>query len=440
MRIHSRIIWICLTAVIGSLLAFPASAQITIDNCSSAQPWMISTRMVECIYNQLLIVTGNMMTAISLAMLPITATLFLLAFMFTGARILMGVDDLKKETFSFVLRFAVVVFFIANLPPQGPNFPNSYEFGKAPFAITTSAIKIVSANLTSSPTWAPWEMIDTCIGYIFGFGPGMDLTGYVPARGLIGLIGMSSTAGLIGLLNFIMGFISIISIIYFGLRAVFSYLAALIMIGYMMVISSLFVPLAIFHYTSERITKKAIDLTIAGIINPVVVWAFLAIFLPLIQNIINQFYGMTFGGPPGGVDFSPYWRSGGSMFSWQVPIDPMVWSSFNAQMAGAGQGSTGISATQSFMNPSMSSAMDLGGMSLNGVDLGPQQVQRFQNMILNSLALTIIAYLMLMLLDAVPQIADGIARVSTGLVYQGLPFAQEIKQALSKVRAAMGSA
>ncbi len=429
-------------AVIGGL-------NDNINGCSTYARWMVTSRMVDCITKALGGQVNAMLEVLIPAIKPFAIAFYTFVIMMIGAKILMGMDDFRKESMAFLVRMTVAFFVFYNFSPTSID-ANSFELGLVPFAIVKSGSQMVSTAISpgNNPGWTPWESLDIAMGSILGYGPNTSLfnnpTGHTPFRGLLGLIGMSVTSSLLGILNFLFGFIGVLAIIYFGLRAVFSYLAALVMIAFIVVIAPLLMPFVILRYTTERFVKKWLDLLIACMLNPVMIFAFLAAFTPIIQNLINAFYAFTFyivtgdaNALPGSLNVGAiFGRTGGNFTSWQVPSDPALLEAFDQQLTGAGGGATSPS-MQNFMNPNLSSTMDVGSLDFSYIDFGPQGVQIMQNMILSSLGFFIVAYLMLMLLDGIPQISDSIARVITGLAFEEMPFAKELRAAVSRLRGAM---
>ncbi len=427
-----------------ALAALPSNPNYFANCGGSAQNWQVTTKVVNCVQSVLSNAVLTMMNLLVNALRPTIATVFLLATVFFGIRIALGVEQLTKETMVFAVKFAVVFFFAFNLPA----FLTSYGVTGAPtllpYAIVDTFTSMVSRAFTGAPynrpaNWLPWNEFDLYISKLLGFGATrID-------QGLLGIVNTSITSGLTGVLCFLLGMLGIIALLYFGFRAVYSYLAAMVLIGYVTMIGVIMVPLALFEFTSERYFKKWLDLLIAAMLNPVILFAFLAIFLPAIESALYGVICMFSPGCPNPQwcfdnncvpDLRAFQRSGSSMFSWQMPTDPVLWRQFEATL---GQ-QRGAQAVQNFMNPSMSSAMDMGSMSFASTDFGPNQVQKMQDLTLAFLGLFVAAYAMLSLLSGIPRIADGIAQVFTGLEFEGMPFANEFRQVLSKMKSAVSGA
>lgn len=386
---------------------FPPDNFYNVNNCSSGtQSWQFTTRVVNCVQGSIQIATAAMLQGYK-TYVPVFMAFALFALILFGVKLVTGQPQMLRLTYSFVFRFALVYMFWY--------FMVYTDFPGAVFAIVTDFSSLVVGG------WSPWIQLDTYLGKIMGSGSNTNFS-----QGLFGIIGNSLFTGLSGGFVFIIGSLAAITTLYLGFRAIFSYLAALMMIAFLLIISPLVIPLALFHYT-ERYLNKWLDLLIAAMINPALVFAFLWVFLGLINNIVDTVLIQVLGGN----DFSNFWRANNNMISWLMPTDPMMKQQLGQILQETSNPHLGIPPLQTFTSPALSSAVDLNPISSFALDFGPSQVWMMQTMTFHFLGLFLVAYVMLSMLGAIPDIADSIAGVVTGLKFEGLPLIGEARSAIN---------
>ena len=67
------------------------------------------------------------------------------------------------------------------------------------------------------------------------------------------------------------------------------------------------------------------------------------------------------------------------------------------------------------------------------LDFGANQVWNMQMLTFSFLGLFLVAYVMISLMGKLPELADTISSVSTGIEFQSLPLLGEARQAVSKL-------
>jgi hypothetical protein len=151
-------------------------------------------------------------------------------------------------------------------------------------------------------------------------------------------------------------------------------------------------------------------------------------FLGTINYMMDWFINMM-----GGNDFSPYWRSNRNAFSWMLTADPATVRTLENTL-GAQPGRTAL---QNFMSPVMSQSIDTNPITGFALDFGANQVWALQLMVFGFLGIFIVSYLMLSMINYLPEVTDSITGIATGLKVESVPFMAEFKQGLTKLKSAM---
>lgn len=402
-----RPIRLCLGALaLLALLPAAAFAQggIDINTCAPGfQPWQITGIVVFCVESAIINAEVTFITMLTQALQGTIAALFVLAGVFFGMRVLMGEPQILKFAAGFMLRFALVVGIVFNLS----------SFALVPFQMVEQALSVVCGG------WSPWGQIDFTIATLFGFAPGIALF-----QGLLGILGAALFSSATGMYLFLFAFLAILSMLGFMFRAVYTFLLAVVMMGFLMAVSPLVVPLAIMGIT-ERYFTRWLQLMMSAILQQFMVFAFLWYFLSMVSSFVGMILGLL-----GGNDFSAFWRTSVPFFSWAMVSDPNLFQNMEAQ--GFTKGSPLV---QAVMNPLLGRSMDIGILTHPGVDFGPNQFDLVQQLITTFAPMALTCYLLRAMLEAIPHLSDQIAGAATGLGFERIEFVDTLKQAIGGMTA-----
>lgn len=374
-----------------------------ITSCSDAPAWMITSRIVLCVEGSIQMAMFSFLSNFT----PLySATIFaIMAFSMVlfGIKVFAGLEDITKDSLLYFFKFGMVLGFSFMLG----------GFYNAPFAIMKYATSLVVGQ------WSPWGNFDNYLSRIFGAGNAGQLF-----NGLIGMAYAAAASGVTGVLAAILAMLSMITTIYFAFRAMMTYLSSVMLIAFLLVLTPMIVPLALFANTN-RYVDKWVDYMIGAIIHPVLLFAFLYMFMGTINTMLDWFInGM------GANDFAQFYRGNRSMFSWMMTADPSTVRMLESTLGET----TGRTAMQSFMSPVMSQAVEANPISSFALDFGVNQVWMMQQLVFGFLAIFIVSYLMLSMINYLPEVADSITGVVTGLRLEGIPFVSEFRQAFSKLK------
>lgn len=393
---------LCLTAALIPAVAYAQTTGLSVETCAPGVPsWMVVSLITDCVNNNIRAATFLFLNALSSALAPAIGSVLTLAVVIFGFRAMILEEQLPAKALGLGIKIGAVLMFTVSLG----------GLGTLPFETVDASISIITLGL------APWTEVDMTLGQLFGYAPGLSLE-----KGVLGFLsgGLYSSAS--GAFLFFVGGAVILGMVGLAIRAIYSYLLAMTMIAFMMVISVMFIPMIVFGYT-ERYFRKWLDLLIAAMIQPMLLFAFLKMFFGLINISVGQIFGVL-----GGNDFRRFWRSDTPLFNWGVITDPALLQHYEA----LGQ-ARGIPMKQSYLDPALGRTMDTNFLHPPTLDFGPDTMVMWQSLVTQFIGLGIIVYIMITLVDAIPRLADGIAGVSTYMGLENLPFMQQAKGAIQNM-------
>lgn len=450
MALRARYVLILSTLVLlaGFTFAVAAHAQSVADpvnNCAeegnnfigtTLTPNHLTNKVVTCIQGTILEAMGQILTHISDFMKPLVSIMMVFAIIVFGMRIMGGEKNIKPKAAGFLLRMALVVMF-------------SYELGGMAYDIfrifdQMSTLASQSAFIVNYPAGTvarntPWELLDHYVGVFLGFSAGASII-----QGLLGLITGVMYNSTAGILMFITGVMAILNIFFFAVRVVFTYLTSFIIVAFLVIISPIVIPMALF-YTGERYFTKWLHILFSAMLTPMIMFAFLAMFINLFGQLIGELFcplgfilpdllrinpypahcydltGWTPGpsAPPppqigvivnqaNPIDFRAFFRLNQPLFSWLMPGDP---ASENELTNVTQASSVGLPSVQSNINPMVRRAMDAGSAGVPGVDFGPNTIQTVQALVFAFIKLWIFGTIMTAMVKRIPAIANDMAGI-----------------------------
>lgn len=389
---HSRLSLILFTALAFICLPQQAHAQLTLETCAPGhQSWEYTSIVVDCVQTAIIGATNTMMGGLSNYMGPIVGAAMVLVIAIFGIRIASGEPQLIPKAVGFLLRLAIVLMFSYNLG----------GFSSAFFGIEAQLTALASGG------YSPWLQIDTFLGQLFGFGEGLQLY-----QGMLGLVAASLFTSVPGMMLFGAAVMGLIKLLMFVFDIVYVYLAALIIMGFMLVLSPLVVPLALFQQT-ERYVKKWLDILMMSMITPVLLFGFLFMFLSIFSLLVGNIFDTL-----GGDNFQGFYQLNQQKFSWMVPVESNKHAEDEdiASMNGQPQE---VPAVPGNITPQLTQAFDLGSMfTTPGVNFGSNSTSIMQQLGFDFVTLAIFAAIMQTMIHGIPQVASSIAGVLTQVPMQ----------------------
>lgn len=350
-----------------------------------------SHRVTMCVRESVIAAVNKVMTILSAFMVPVFSGLATLAIAIFGIRVMGGEQQISKQSIGFIIRFAIILWFLAELQ----------WFSQSIFSITDQLI-----HLVTGAQWTPWQQIDAFLGKLLGFGQDQHGGKIMLFNGVIGLLGGSLFSSTFGLMLFMMGISAIISIVLFIFQVVYLYLTSIVVIGFLIIISPLIIPFAIFYY-SEKYFRQWLQLLMATMLTPMMMFAFLFIFLNIFDLLIADIFEIV------PSDSLPaYLRTDQPLLSWLMPADADV-SKYMQSIQVRPEGAS----PNAIFSPPIQTNMDVMARNSISSNIGNPPLVYFgandtgvkQNLIYTFVTLWIFSTLMKSMLTAIPGIASSIA-------------------------------
>lgn len=353
-----------------------------------------TTKVVSCLRNATIGAVDKLLIGLSDFMVPVVAGMLTLAIATFGIQVLGGQRPLGAHSIRFMIRLALVSAFSYALGGLTPYI----------FAAMDELTAIASGG------FSPWIQIDQMIGKLIGNAPGIMLF-----QGFLGIIGASLFSSTVGMSLGLVGIMAILNLLWFVFTMLFTYLSAYVIVGFLLVLSPLIIPLAIFGYT-ERYFKKWVDILLVAILTPVLLFAFLSQFIWIFGDLIANVFGtlgFTCSAPHDltsclPADFSSFWKISQPLYSWTMPTDTNYLHGAN-NMADIYH--KGVAPVQSFVNPFQHEGVDSNWFHFSAIDFGPDNVGITQRLVYIFIELWIFASLMKSMILKIPQIASDIVGV-----------------------------
>ncbi|MCZ2340465.1 MAG: type IV secretion system protein [Bacteroidales bacterium] len=376
----------CVLAVLLSLVGVSdahAVPALSIDQCAPGyQPWDFTVKIVACIENSVRTATGGMIGQMTAVMLPVTGALFALAVAIAGIRIVGG--EKPGRSAMYAVRLAVVSWCIHSLP-----------------ALASSLLSVEAELIMAVAGGSPWGMIDNFLGNLIGFGPTLVLF-----QGILGIIGSALTSHSMGLMLFLAGFSAVSTLLVFVFNVVFTYLSCVIMFGFLLVISPILLPFAVFP-TMYRYIEKVLYMIITVMLIPILLFAFTRLFLGIFDSLIQDIFDSVL---PKGRDFRALWSINNPVFSWIMPSDTSLMDRLQAfQFMDGTSPESAVPPVQTNVNPFLRHGFNAGLANFSGLNLGPSEPIWVQTLVMRFIALGLFAAVMKNMVARIPMIASSIA-------------------------------
>jgi len=216
-----------------------AQVSITLDSCApNLEKWDYTAKVVKCVETSVKAAVVQLMTQLSNFMTPIVAAMLTFSVAVYGMRMFTGQFEGVASTGAYVLRVWLIGIFYYNLG----------GFSQAIFDIEDWLVNLVVGT-------SPWTIIDGLLGKIVGAGPSMT-DGVDATKGLLGILGAAAVSPAATSIVFFVGISALINFLLFIFRLVMTYLTAIVMIGFMIAISPLIIPMAMFKQQTEKYFNK----------------------------------------------------------------------------------------------------------------------------------------------------------------------------------------
>lgn len=327
-RASTLCVLICLIAmvIVNSAQALSVSVAVPGANINTplnnipcdVVPNSLAVKVVYCVKEAVYANTLVYLAQVSDLMRPIILAILTLALVIMGVRIASGERDPQKFSLEFLIKMGVVLTFADNF---GASSFNLGLFGINLVSVTgggftAPVFKIVEelqAAVISSPlfdvlingsgvcdfagiegnlitaaagaaiqpiAFRPWTYVDCILDYIMGFGAQTAVS-----SSIFGFIGSAFFGGSVGVMVFFLGLVMVLMLLLFAFRCIYITLMAYIMIGFLIVLSPIFIPTLLFKDTENMFSKWWKNL-VTAMMTPFIMIAYLTIVMPVIDQFV----------------------------------------------------------------------------------------------------------------------------------------------------------
>lgn len=399
-----------------------------LENCTNGGflPEQITSKIVYCVRKTVMDVTFTIFGYVVSYILDTVTVIFAVAVAFHGVKILGGEGEITPRSMKLTFKIGLIWLF----------FTNGIGLIYYPYLIMDELVSYV----TPFPGWTPWQDIDAFVGKLLGFGGTLTVV-----QGVIGLVFGALFSGSVGIPMFLSGAMAMYEVMIFVLDIVYAYLSSVIVISFMIIVSPLVIPWAVFHF-GERYFKRWLDTLIGAMLIPMFLFGFLSfslsIFDTLITNTITELSD-NFTNLNGDPDFAQFWRMNQPAFGWMMPSDPNYIGRV-AQKVGQVACATGgpcddrdiLPPVPNVINPFTRLGFNYNLLNVFSVSYDQQKIQRI---ILNFVALWMYAMLLKGLIKKMPEIATAIAGSVGTLTVQNAPFKQKVRSVVQDIGIGAGA-
>lgn len=271
-------------ATSGPLKTAGANGQtVTCSSYNDAKGAVLGT-VIPCLSHTIEEGTIRMAAEMSRFLLPAFWAFVTLAIVFQGILAAQGERHLGPRIFLFIVKLTFIVFFVNNL---GGMIPDIFDVMKEGEDIMAGALLPIDANHgfhcdfqaylpSDRPGHILWAEMDCALGKIMGFALGdasSDKPSMILAASVLGLLGGFFFGGTFGFAVFFAAIGFLWSLLSFVVRTGFAFANAYLVIALYVIISPLFIPLALLRATAQYFQNWLKGL-IGAMLTPVIVTAY----------------------------------------------------------------------------------------------------------------------------------------------------------------------
>lgn len=294
--------------VLGALIAFSAASPVTsawaddragalemgkpggsTENCRSKHEGKLLAVIIPCIEDVLRENAEFMTDQFDEYVKPGAYAFMVLVLTIFGVKIVSGEGDAKKDSIMLLFKMAGVILFIENFG----------GFIPAAFGMVDDGVQMVTGSLGTALSEMecdaeqyggkePWRYMDCILGELFGFAPNV-----VIGSSLFGLMGSAMFSGSLGATLFMGGILALFLVVKLVLRGAYTYLMAMMVLTFLIIISPLLIPLLLTSATFQYFENWLKSL-IATMVQPMIMLCYITFaFLLLDKMLYNEEMGLA---------------------------------------------------------------------------------------------------------------------------------------------------
>jgi len=240
-------------------------------------------KTVTCATKSIQAITTRFLTQMNGYYLTIYWAISTLAIVVFGLKLMFGAAELKMGKDGFILLFKIggIIYFVTNAQSIYEGLMDSVGFlmqGVSDAAASGSTI--CTSNASGQPLNSIWARYDCILGKLLGYGAVSGLAG-----GILAIIVGFIFTGPVGIAIFVISIFFFFMLFMVILRAVNSFLMAVIGMSFMFMMSFMFIPLVLFQATMSRFSNW-LSLMLSYLLMPVVSFAFLGFATIVFENTV----------------------------------------------------------------------------------------------------------------------------------------------------------
>lgn len=303
--------------------------------------------------------------------------------------------DVKKDGFILLMKIGLMFLFIDNF---GGYIPAAFNTVQEGVEIVTSTLGSgnYECDMSGFPGEMPWAYMDCVLGTLFGFAPNMIL-----GSSVFGVLGSALWSGQFGAMLFAGGMFIFFFLLRLLLRAIYTYLMALVILGFLIIISPVLIPLLMMGVTFQYF-EHWMRATISVMLQPVIMLAYITLsFSILDQMMFDDEKGIAKQMPPDEVE---------KMWQQKAPHSSKVVSNEGELVYEKVYGNYDPNASHTLnpTSPNMGDAADINSIfnELYTMNLGDNRAEKGQDIFITMAALALVVYLLDSMLDNILRIAQ----------------------------------
>lgn len=250
------------------------------EQCRSKHPGKLLATIVPCIKDAVQAATEEMTDQFDEFLKGPTVAFMSLVVTLYGVKLLVREGDVKKDGLMLLFKMSGVFLFMDNFG----------GFIGATFGTIDDAVDMVTTSLgglsglqcpvDSYPGQKPWNFFDCILGEVFGFAPQL-----VVGSSLIGMLGAVSWSGQFGGMLFMGGVYVLFFLMRLIIRVTYTYLMAIIIVGFLIIISPLIIPLLLLNVTFSYF-EHWLRALMSTMMQPVIVIAYVTLCFSILDKIM----------------------------------------------------------------------------------------------------------------------------------------------------------
>ncbi len=253
--------------------------------CRASHEGVLLAVIVPCIRETVADATQRFVTEFGQFVEPMMWSFATLVVTLMGVRVMTGEGDPKKQTFFLLLKIGAVAMMLRGFgEAEGLGSDIVFDAIQEGSEIVTSTLgdtlDQMQCNRERFQGEEPWRSIDCIGGDIFGYAPDA-----LVSTSVFGMISSAMVSGSFGMM-LTMGGVSVVAfIIKLIWRALYTYLMALIVAGFLVVISPVLIPL-VFMSATFQYFEHWLKSLMSTMVQPLIVLAYLTLSFAVLDQVL----------------------------------------------------------------------------------------------------------------------------------------------------------